>query len=177
MILQKRYKIEIQIPTDSLRKKLFCKDIIVGALDKRKYSLISSSWAASFYGKGQQTACIQCLGAYATTQSSYKNYNTAIKSELSQAIPTANSSWAANAPLNTVLYSASKLLFFKFSLTGLMKQAVQCAQKVISSKPEHLQNLTGLWLHYQNDFVLFIGLYPWELGARLTCILGMSGFC
>lgn len=113
MILQKRYKIEIQIPTDSLRKKLFCKDIIVGALDKCKYSLISSSWAASFYGKGQQTACIQCLGAYATTQSSYKNYNTAIKSELSQAIPTANSSWAANAPLDTVLYSASKLLFFQ----------------------------------------------------------------
>jgi len=46
-------------------------------------------------------------------QLSYKNYNTAIKSQLSQAIPIANSSWAADAPLDTVLYSASKLHSFQ----------------------------------------------------------------
>lgn len=57
--------------------------------------------------------CIQCLGAYATMQLSYKNYNTAIKRQLSQAIPMANSSWAAEAPLDTVLYSASKLHSFQ----------------------------------------------------------------
>lgn len=70
-------------------------DTVVGALDECKCILVSTSWAGSFYGKGLQTVGIQCLGAYATMRLSYKNYNTAIKCQLSQAAPIANSSWAA----------------------------------------------------------------------------------
>lgn len=97
-------------------------DTVVGALDECKCILVSTSWAGSFYGKGLQTVGIQCLGAYATMRLSYKNYNTAIKCQLSQAAPIANSSWAAKAPLDTSTLFGFKVPFFSNSLSNMSNE-------------------------------------------------------
>lgn len=146
-----------------------------------KYSLISSSWAASFYGKGLQTTCIQCVGAYATMQLSHKNYNTAIKSQLSQAIPIANSSWAADAPLDTVLYSASKLHSFQI-LSNWSNEtgSAMCSgghQFQARVPPKFHRALVTLPIWFCSFYWVSIKLYPWELGVGSTCTSRQSGFC